>query len=214
MVARRFWDLHSQGWDKMRSQPTGQLWIAGALDLLTAELEGGGAVLDLGCGPGHHAVGLAERGFTVTAVDYSSSMLELARTRARQAGIATVTFVEADLNRPLPLPAESFDGALCISVLQVIDDPAEFAREVARTLRPGGRLLVEVGLRRGALSRDSTLTGADRALNIIKQQAARLPGALLHFDPPQLGGLVEEAGLAILTAEQVGARYLLLAQRP
>ena len=80
MVARRFWDLHSQGWDKMRSQPMGQLWITEAIDLLTAELQTGAAVLDLGCGPGHHAVDLAQRGLRVTAVDYSSSMLKLAST--------------------------------------------------------------------------------------------------------------------------------------
>ena len=54
-----------------------------------------GTVLDLGCGPGRHAVPFAQRGFRVTGVDLSVFHLEKAKERASAAGVA-VEFVEGD----------------------------------------------------------------------------------------------------------------------
>ena len=55
-----------------------------------------GAVLDLGCGPGRHAVPFAQRGFDVTALDLSAFHLEKAKERAAAAGVA-VEFVQGDM---------------------------------------------------------------------------------------------------------------------
>ena len=56
----------------------------------------GGDALDLGCGPGRHAVALAKRGFRVTAVDLSAFHLGKARARAADASVA-IDFVEGDM---------------------------------------------------------------------------------------------------------------------
>src|ERR1035441_7575659 len=68
----------------------------------------GGAVLDLCCGPGRHAVEFARRGFQVTGVDRSRFLLERARERADAAGVA-VEWVLDDM-REFARPA-AFDLA-------------------------------------------------------------------------------------------------------
>jgi SAM-dependent methyltransferase len=110
----------------------------------------GGAILDLGCGTGRHSVGLAERGYRVTGVDLSPGMLARAAERAAAVG-AAVEWVHAnaaDFVRP-----EAFDlvtclceGAMCL--LGDADDPLErdmvILRNIRASLRPGGRLILNV----------------------------------------------------------------------
>ncbi len=105
----------------------------------------GGAALDLGCGPGRHAVALARRGFEVTAVDRTRFLLDKARTRAREAGVE-VEFVEQDMRR-FRRP-RAFDLALSMfTAFGYFDDPAEdlqVLQNVQASLRPGGRLVIDV----------------------------------------------------------------------
>src|SRR6266545_8347446 len=61
-------------------------------------------VLDVGCGTGRHAIELAKRGYAVTGIDLSPSLLVRAREKAAQAGVS-VTFVHRDA-RALPYTAE------------------------------------------------------------------------------------------------------------
>jgi hypothetical protein len=84
-ITRRFWDAHSKGWDEIRAQPAGQVYIAASIDKLVVVLPPRASVIDLGCGPGHHSAAIAGRGLRVTGVDYSSRMLE--RARAKHPGV-------------------------------------------------------------------------------------------------------------------------------
>jgi ubiquinone/menaquinone biosynthesis C-methylase UbiE len=58
----------------------------------------GGSVLDLCCGPGRHSLQFARRGFHVTGVDRSPFLLEIARRRASDTGLA-IEWVEGDMRR-------------------------------------------------------------------------------------------------------------------
>ncbi len=103
-----------------------------------------GAVLDLGCGPGRHAIPFAKRGFAVTGVDRTPWLLEKARARAT-AERADVEFVLEDMRR-FERPAR-FD--LAISMLTsfgYFDDPAEnlaVLRSVHTSLKPGGAFVLD-----------------------------------------------------------------------
>lgn len=106
---------------------------------------GGGAVLDLACGPGRHSVELARRGFAVTGVDRSAFLLGRARERAREAGVE-VEWVHADMlgfRRP-----GSFDLALSLfTSFGFFADDADNQRvvdDVAASLRPGGVFVLDV----------------------------------------------------------------------
>jgi SAM-dependent methyltransferase len=138
---KQFWNAHSRGWDSMRSEPSALTQIGLVADALRACLPPGGEVIDFGCGAGQYAVALAERGFQVTAVDYSPAMLKRARQHATEV-LKNVHFRKVDLNGYLPFGAGSFDGALCVALLQVLDDPTRFLAQVRQSLRPNGYLLV------------------------------------------------------------------------
>lgn len=98
-------------------------------------------VLDVGCGPGRHALALARRGFDVVGVDHSAEFVRLAREAASVDGL-TATFEELDV-RDLDRPAE-FDATICLcqggfGLLGGRDEADVFAR-IAATVRPGGAL--------------------------------------------------------------------------
>lgn len=106
-----------------------------------AELAGvapGERLLDLGCGPGESAFGMAERvaGLRVVGVDYSELMIRIARARRRfDRAAANVQLVRADATK-LPFPDGSFDAVTGHSFLYLVPDPARVLAEVRRLLRP------------------------------------------------------------------------------
>ncbi|MGH2787130.1 MAG: class I SAM-dependent methyltransferase [Actinomycetota bacterium] len=94
-------------------------------------------VLDVGCGAGRHAVALAGAGLSVTGVDVSERLLEVAAERAREAGVA-VSFFQVDA-RQMPFDDE-FD--VVISICQgafglMGDDDALVLKRMAEAARPG-----------------------------------------------------------------------------
>lgn len=101
----------------------------------------GARLLDVGTGPGRHAVEFAKRGVQVVGVDVSSKFLGLARERASEAG-APVSFFEMDA---LALPFEDeFDVAIsiCEGAFGLGLDDLKILRGVAAALKPGGHAAV------------------------------------------------------------------------
>jgi SAM-dependent methyltransferase len=100
----------------------------------------GRRVLDAGCGDGRLAVALAGSDVWVVGVDIDVSMLRAARARAGE-GKVRLNLVQADVER-LPLASETVDAAVAVTTLCVITDPTAAARELARVLKPGGRIVL------------------------------------------------------------------------
>jgi SAM-dependent methyltransferase len=99
-----------------------------------------GRALDLGCGNGRHAMWLAERGWSVTAVDFSAEALRQARERAAATGV-DVAWVEADLTAYEPA-TQAFDLVL-VAYLHVPEgERRPVLSRAAAALAEGGRLLV------------------------------------------------------------------------
>ncbi len=97
----------------------------------TLALAPGSVVLDLACGTGDFAVDLAEEGHRPIGVDLSFGMLASART--------TAPLVQGDLLK-LPIADGSVDAAVCGFALRNLVDLPPFFDELARVVRPGGRI--------------------------------------------------------------------------
>jgi SAM-dependent methyltransferase len=102
-----------------------------------------GAVLDVGCGSGRLTVALAAAGHTVTGIDVNDRQLTVGRQRAADAG-AGVRFLHADMNQPLPFADGAFTAAVSRLSLMIAADPPATLREVARTVRAGGRIVTGI----------------------------------------------------------------------
>ena len=105
----------------------------------------GGDALDLGCGPGRHAIPLARRGFRVTAVDLSEFHLAKARERAGAENVS-IEFITSDI-RSFVRP-NAFDLALSIftsfGYFDDRQDDLKVLQNVYRSLRPQGTLVMDV----------------------------------------------------------------------
>lgn len=121
-------------YDQMLADVTGKLVDA-------ARPGAGDTVLDIGCGTGAATLRTAGRVMpgTVVGMDTAPILLATAAERARLAGVTNAWFEIADV-RTHPLPAAGFDVALSQFALPGFGDDGRVWQNVARTLRPGGRL--------------------------------------------------------------------------
>jgi SAM-dependent methyltransferase len=158
-----------------------------------AELQSVQQVLDLGTGTGSIAIkaaSLVMPGGNVTAVDISPEMLDLARQRSASLGLSNIEFLEGRAEE-LPAPTGRFDVVLASLSLMYVIDRGAAAREIARVLRPGGRLVAAVW------------GGPEEADIVLFQQTAGSfapppvpgvgPGALA--DPARFLAKLERAGI-------------------
>ncbi len=131
-----------------RSQIPGiEQWDDDLVELIlhVLELKPGDRVLDLACGSGEHARRLAKRGMEVVGVDIAPSLVAYFQERAAEQDITTARFVQGDM-RELDYVAE-FDAVLLLSgSFGFFDDATndDVLARIARALRPGGRVLIDV----------------------------------------------------------------------
>lgn len=134
--AQEFFSSAAAGWDRLRTELFGPDFH---LQALCGLLDPDWTVGDLGCGTGPVSAALAPFVARVIAVDNSAAMLAAARRRL--AGAGNVELRRGDLEA-LPIEDADLDAATLTLVLPYLPEPERAVAEVARVLRPGGRVLV------------------------------------------------------------------------
>src|SRR5688572_30854612 len=117
----------------------GRSWAAWsrALGLLLPPLE----VADLGCGEGYLTIETARWAKQVTAVDRASGVLARAKALAERKKLSNIVWKKGELEK-LPIDNATMDVALLSQALHHAADPAQAIGAAARSLQPGGRLLL------------------------------------------------------------------------
>ena len=183
--------------------------------IAVVDLHDGETVLDLGSGGGIDVLLSAKRvGPTGRAfgLDMTDEMLNLARANAAKAGATNVEFLRGRIEA-IPLPDESVDVVISNCVINLSTDKPAVLAEIARVLRPGGRIGISdvvaedhltredraasgsyVGCIAGALSISEYLDGLgavgllDATVHITHQVADGMHGAVLRATKPGPGG--------------------------
>lgn len=104
-----------------------------------------GLVLDLGAGGGRHALRAAELGYKAFALDLSpDGLLEMKSwIESVSQGSLMVSSIVAD-GTSLPFKDETFDAVICSEVLEHLENPKDVLAEVARVVKPGGKVGLSV----------------------------------------------------------------------
>lgn len=152
--------------------------------------------MDIACGTGDLSFALAKAAHegSVTGVDFSPNMLEMAAHKAR-AMDSEVVFQQGDALQ-LEFPDDRFDVATNAFGVRNVDDPAKAIAEMARVVKPGGRVCVlEFGQPRGAWgamyrfysrrimpSLGGLITGDRSAYEYLPQTAAAFPAGDAFVD--------------------------------
>lgn len=133
---RAFFGRIGGEWDHLRTELFGDRFTTEALlGLINPDW----VVADIGCGTGNASEHLAPLVKRIISIDREPAMLDAARKRL--AGCGNVDFRAGDLAR-LPLKDQEIDAALVFLVMHHVPDPAAAVREIARTLRPGGLVMI------------------------------------------------------------------------
>ncbi len=181
-----FWDLAYRDGDYLEHwespHPPQELVAMVAAELIPA----GATVLDVGCGAGAEAIFLACLGFRMIGVDTSVEAIEIAGSRAADAG-AEVDFRLADATH-LPLAGGSIDFALDRGCFHVIDRERrpDYARELHRVLCPGARFLL-----RGAAADDEE----EGVVAVDAEEIGRVFGGCFSRGPIVPLAMIAESGV-------------------
>lgn len=170
---REAWSAIAPGYDHYVTPS--HLWL-GAEALRRAGLRAGMRFLDVAAGSGALSMPAARLGANVLATDHSPAMLEILQARARREGLAIETRVMD--GQALGLEDNTFDVAGSQFGVMLFPDMPRGIREMARVIRPGGRVLLNAF---GDPRHIEFLAFLVRALQVVRPDFQGLP-----MDPPPL----------------------------
>ena len=179
-------------------------WLVGEL-----AAEPGDTVLELAAGVGDTglevAAAVGERGRLIST-DFSPAMLDAARRRGAELGVANVDYRVVDAER-IDLDAGAVDGVLCRFGYMLMADPAAALAETRRVLRPGGRLALAVW---GAPERNPFFTAV--GIGLVQQghmppPDPAGPGLFSMASSDRTKGLLQAAGFTDVRIEEVPVQF-------
>ncbi len=158
-LAHRWWDPASEFKPLHEINPLRLGWIDGKADLA------GKTVLDVGCGGGILAEGMAALGAKVTGIDLSEKALSVARLHLFESGHSVdYRLISAEALAD-ERPAQ-FDVVTCMEMLEHVPDPAKTIEACSRLIKPGGHVFFST-LNRNPKAYLLAIVGAEYVLNLL-----------------------------------------------
>lgn len=197
----KFEELAARWWDPLSELKTLHDINPLRLDYIerTAKLAGQ-EVLDVGCGGGLLAEGMATRGATVLGIDMGEMPLRVAELHTLESGVA----VDYRRSTAEALAAErpaSFDAVTCMELLEHVPDPASVVAACARLVRPGGKVFFS-SLNRNPKAYLLAILGAEYLLGMLPKGTHDYSR---FIRPAELDRWVRTAGLR--TSDMTGLVY-------
>lgn len=158
-LAHRWWDPESEFRPLHDINPLRLNWIDGIASLQ------GRRVLDIGCGGGILAEGMASRGADVTGIDLSTKALSVARLHLFESQ-QKVEYREIAAEALAAAEPASFDIVTCMEMLEHVPDPASVVRACATLVKPGGHVFFST-LNRNPKSYVMAIIGAEYVLKLL-----------------------------------------------
>jgi SAM-dependent methyltransferase len=153
-----------------------------------------GRLIDVAAGNGAMSHWSSANGFNVTAVDVAPDLFEL----------DDCDFVEADLNDHIPLPDDSAEVTVGCEIIEHLENPFHFMRELARVTRPGGHVVLSTPNEHNIQCRWSYFTTGyyGHSPYVIREDDPKLPLRHIHMVPlSQLELAWRRAGLELVRYE-------------
>lgn len=184
----QYWAAHADEYDDSITP-----YHHALLDL--AAVEPDDRVLDIGCGTGQTTRDAARQAVAGSAVgiDLSWAMLEVAGTRAEHEGVRNVSFLHADA-QVHPFEPASFDLAISRTGTMFFGEPQVAHANIARALRPGGRLAIAVWQARSENEWFTAFTSALAAGRDLPVPPPDAPHPFSMSDPDRLSALFGATG--------------------
>ena len=204
---REIWNRFSPGWKKWDDLTMDFLRPMGDEIIDMIKPKGVDVVLDVASGTGEPGLTIATmlNGGMVVMIDLAAEMLEVAREKAARRGIRNVEILTADVSE-LPFPDNSFDSVSCRFGFMFFPDMLLAAKEMARVLKPGGKIATTVW------NIPEKNYWASAIMSIINKD--------MHLEPPQpeipglfrcaksglIAGLFRQAGLKNIKEKEVSGK--------
>jgi 2-polyprenyl-6-hydroxyphenyl methylase/3-demethylubiquinone-9 3-methyltransferase len=199
-LAARWWDPAGEFRPLHDINPLRVDWIERHAPLASRE------VLDVGCGGGILAEGMARRGARVTGIDLAEKPLQVAALHLRESGLA-VTYEKTGADDLAARKPAAFDLVTCMELLEHVPDPAGMVAACAKLVRPGGRVFFST-LNRNPKSYLFAVIGAEYVLGLLPKGTHDYQR---FIKPSELTRWCRAAGLR--TQELIGMTYNPLSRR-
>ena len=191
-----YWGKLARTFDEDQKYIVGEAIQKTLVEKLSAE-RNLGEVVEFGCGRGYYTAALANNSKRVIATDISDEMLEMARGQLQ--GFQNIAFQKADCENTT-FPAETFDTAVMINVIHVIENPLNSLKESYRILKAGGTLLL-------ASYTGFTMKRFDRiklVMRFLRKWGKPCPYFRPDLSPNYVNPLVEKAGFVVDESQVIG----------
>ncbi len=182
--AAEYFAANAAKWDEIRKLHVDDSKVETAIREILGP-DAVGSLLDIGTGTGRMLILLADLYQKAIGVDASREMLSIARSNLNDAGLSRVQVRQGDL-LDMPTGDALFDAVTLHQVLHYLDDPARAIRQTAKSVAPGGRLLI--------------VDFAPHELEFLREKHAHLR---LGFATEQVSEWLEEAGLELVKTRKL-----------